>query len=431
MPEDTPDNLNQNSLVEPAAPLATISSDANSQQPYDTTSPATVNGSNYQPTSTNNTPILKNNKKPVLLAAVVVGLLVLVGGTAAAYYGAILPNKPENVLKRAISNTAQETKTRFEGKLNYESTDEKATVKAVNVTFKGEADTQASKFGSTFDITASGAKLPVELRSVDKSLFIKIGDLGSVKGLAQTIAPEYGLIVDEVNKKVANQWIEVDETLLKQAKADCALNTSFALTQSDMELLQKRYQQVPFASIKSNTPDNVNGRSATKYEISVDDNKGAEFIKGLDELSVVKKIKQCNQGKQNTDPTKSLADNDTTPVTLWVDKANKQIVKIASQSTKQNEEKDKIKASFEITMQYGQAQVVKPEGAKPFLEVFGEFSQLFGAGGLGQNSNAQDQPGLSQSLNSSNVEGVSPECLRAIQDYSNSGGTKPIPANCL
>jgi len=429
MPEDTPDNLNQNNPVEPATPVATTSSDANSQQPYNTATPATVSGSNYEPTS-NNTPIPKNNKKLVLLAAVVAGLLVLVGGTAAAYYGAILPNKPENILKRAISNTAQETKTKFEGKLNYESTDEKATVKAVNVTFKGEADTQANKVGLTFDITASGAKLPVELRSVDKSLFIKIGDLGSVKGLAQTIAPEYGLIVDEVNKKVANQWIEIDETLLKQAKADCALNTSFALTQSDMELLQKRYQQVPFASIKSNTPDNVNGRSAIKYEISVDDNKGAEFIKGLQELSVVKKIKECNQGKQVTDPTKSLADNDTTPVTLWVDKANTQIVKVASQSTKQDEEKEKMKASFEITMQYGQAQVVKPEGAKPFLEVFGEFSQLFGAG-LGQNLGSAPQSGTGPSANASDVPGITPECLRAIQDYSNSGGTKPIPANCL
>ncbi len=58
------------------------------------------------------------------------------------------------------------------------------------------------------------------------------------------------------------------------------------LTKADMELLQKRYQQVPFASIKSNTADTVNGSAAIKYEISVNDNKGAEYIKGLNELSV-------------------------------------------------------------------------------------------------------------------------------------------------
>ncbi|HUP26531.1 MAG TPA: hypothetical protein VM124_02715, partial [Candidatus Limnocylindrales bacterium] len=251
----------------------------------------------------------KNRKKVGLLVAAVAAVLVVIGGSAAAYYAVVVPNKPENVLKKAINNTALQKKTKFDGKLNYESTDPAAEVKAVNVTFNGAADTEANNFSSAFEVTASGAKLPIEIRHVDKSIFFKIGDLASVKGLAQTAAPEYGVVVDELNKKVANQWIEVDETLLKQANADCALNTSFALTQEDMDILQKRFQQVPFASVKSTSDDKVNGKSAIKYEIEIDDNKGAEYIKGLDELPLVKKIKECNPNKQGgSADTSSLAD---------------------------------------------------------------------------------------------------------------------------
>lgn len=377
---------------------------------------------------------LMGNKKLVLLAAVTAGLLVVAGGSAAAYYGVVAPSKPENILKKAVSNTALQTKTKFDGKFAYETTDAKATIKAVNVTFKGDADTQASKFGSAVEINASGAKLPVEIRIIDKSIFVKIGDLASVKGLAQTVAPEYGAIVDAVNEKIANQWIEADETLLKQAKANCALAVSLVLTKDDIELLQKRYQQVAFATIKNNTNDTVNGHSAFKYDIAIDDNKGVEYLKGLNDLSLVKKIKECNSDSSAMNTTNGLADNGTTPLTLWVDKASKQIIKIASQSSKQDEQNGKIKTAFEVTMQYGQAQVVRPDGAKPFLEVFGEFSQLFGglSSSLGpqkpgqKNSTAQDMP-----RGNSTVSGVTPECLVAIQAYANSNGTTPIPSNCL
>ncbi len=375
----------------------------------------------------------KNSRKLKLLAALVAALLVVVGGSAAAYYAVVVPNKPENVLKKAISNTALQKKAKFDGKISYESTDPAASLKAVNVTFNGAADTDANNFGTAFEITASGAKLPIEVRHVDKSVFFKIGDLGSIKGLAQAAAPEYGTVVDTLNKKIANQWVEVDETLLKQANADCALNTSFALSQEDIDILQKRFDQVPFASVKSTSDDTVNGHSAIKYEINIDDNKGAEYVKGLDELPLVKKIKQCNPSSQQsaTDTTKSLADNDITPLTLWVDKDSKQIVKLAGQSTKQDETKDKFKATFEVTLQYGQASVTKPDGAKPFMEVFGDLSQLFGS--LGQNTDtsiSSSQLGHGTGAEG-NVEGVSPECLKAIQDYANSSGTKPIPQNCL
>lgn len=321
-----------------------------------------------------------------IIPAVVLGVLLLTAGSAAGYFGIIVPNKPENVLKASFENTALQKKAKFEGKFSFESTDPDAEIKAVNVDFKGQGDTEKSAFQSEFTVTASGVSLPFELRSVEKSVFIKVGDLSTIKSLATASAPEYGMIIDAVNEKLANQWIEIDETLLKQAGAECTLNTSLALTKADIELLQNRYKDIPFATVKNTTSDTVNGRAAYKYEIDFDDNKAAEFAKGLDELSVVKKLKECSKDDEALD-TDELADDDITPMTIWVDKATKTLSKFAMYSTKQDEEKENMKGSLEMTFEFGQAEVTKPEGAKPAMEIIGELQALIlGGAGLDQGS---------------------------------------------
>lgn len=324
-----------------------------------------------------------------VIPAVVIGALLITAGSAAGYFGIIVPNKPENVLKTAIEKTALQTKTKFEGKFTYESTDPNAQLKAMNITFKGQGDTEKSAFQSEFNITASGVSLPFEVRSVEKSLFFKVGDLSTIKSLATGSAPQYGQIIDAVNDKLANQWIEIDETLMKQAGADCALNTSLALTKADVELMQKRYQEVPFVAVKSTSSEAVNGRAAYKYEMELDDNKGAEYIKGLEELSVIKKLKECSKETDALD-TEELADDDITPITLWVDKGTKTISKFVMNSTKQDEEKSNLKGSFEMTFTFGEAEVTKPEGARPAMEIIGELQAML-MGGVGAGGSFEGQ----------------------------------------
>lgn len=362
-------------------------------QPTEATTPAVT-----QPTVPADTPAVQSqntlpNKggkklfgKLGIIPAVILGAVLLVAGSAAGYFGVIVPNKPENILKASIENTALQKKSKFEGKFTFESTDPTAEIKAVNVEFKGQGDTEKNAFQSEFSVTASGVSLPFEVRSVDKSIFIKVGDLSTIKSLATASAPEYGLIIDAVNDKLANQWIEIDETLLKQAGAECTLNTSFALTKADVELLQKRYQEVPFATVKNTTSDTVNGRAAYKYEIDFDDNKAADYIKGLEELSVVKKLKECSGDTEALD-TEELADDDITPMTIWVDKGTKTLSKFAMNSTKQDEEKENFKGTFEMTFEFGQADISKPEGAKPAMEIIGELQALLlGGAGFDQES---------------------------------------------
>lgn len=420
MPEDGQNNQNPVENQEVSSnPNPVVAPAVTSAEPAATDVPLSTPASQPQNPQTFTPKQPGNRKKLGFLAAVVIGVIVLLGGSAAAYYGLVVANKPENVLKKAFDNISTQHKAKFDGKFTYESTDEKAVLKAVNVAFNGAADADTNAFQSAIEVTASGVKVPFELRHVDKSLFFKVGDLSSVKGLAQSAAPQYAGIVDAVNQKIANQWIEVDETLLKQAKSDCILNSSFMLTKEDVELLQKRYKEVPFAKVAKTSDDKVNGRAAIKYEIEIDDNKGAEYAKGLQELSLVKKLKQCYPEETSAagSDTSSLADNDITPLILWVDKGSKQIVKLAGHSTKQDEEKDKLKADFEVTLQYGSVSIDKPADAKPFMQIFGDITELF-SGGIDTL-----QPG---------GDGTTPaHCTQDFLEYQRSNGTKPIPADCF
>jgi len=328
----------------------------------------------------------KSGKKWRLFAFVGLGLAVLLGGSAAAYYGIIVPNRPENVLKQAFINTLQERQITFDGKASFESTEENTFIKAADITAKGQTDSDKKASQAEVQVTVSGVKLPFEMRYVDKNLYFRIGDLSTIKGLIAGFDPEYANSLDPVLGKISNQWVEIDNTLLKQAKADCVLDTSFSLTKEDIQLLSDAYDKQPFATIQKSSSDTVNGKTALKYELELDDNKGAEFAKGLKDTSLFKKLQECSNSSESFD-TKELADNDKTPLTLWIDKGTKRIVKLSGHTTPQDEQKDHTKGTIEVILGYGGVNITKPDNAKPLMEVFSEFAPLFQ--GLDKNLTSQ------------------------------------------
>lgn len=370
--EPTTPNLNEPSTTSPPEP--TPAAETPLTQP--TVSQAPVSAGIVPAQSVVTGSSLAKPRKRFSLALVAVLVLALVGGGgAAAYYGVIVPNKPENVLRTAVANTLQQKKTKFDAKLTYESTEKSAMVKAVNVTMNGQADMDAKAFQANVEVTASGATVPLEVRSLDKTVYLKFGSLKSLSGLVRTGSPEYAVYIDSIGKKVENQWMSIDETLMKQTGSQCALDASYGLTPEDIELIMDQYSKTPFATVRSQTAETLNGRNTLKYVVDLDGKKAAEYGKSLSELSFVKKLKEC----ENTADTTKVEDSEDGTVTIWVDKATKTVAKLATTSSPAQEAKEKAKASFEITMQYGQAEVSKPEGARPIMEVFGDLEGVLGA----------------------------------------------------
>lgn len=314
-------------------------------------------------------------RKRFSLALIAVLVLALLGGGgAAAYFGVVVPNKPENILKAAVSNTLKQKKTKFDGKLSFESTEKSASIKAVNVTINGQADLEANALQSNIEVTASGVNVPLEVRSLDKTLYLKLGSLKSLSALTAG-SPEYAAYVNEIAKRVENQWLEIDETLLKQMESECVLDVSYNLTQEDINLILNQYKNHPFGTIKSKSSEKVGDRNAIKFEIAIDGKKSVEYADSLSELSIVKKLKECDKSGVST----KTEDTENGVITLWVDKSTKTVIKIATQTTPEQEAKEKAKASLEVTFRYGQAEVTKPEGAKPIMEVFGDLNGVLGA----------------------------------------------------
>ncbi len=374
--------------IEPPAPA--------NNSPADTTPPGMVSSSGRPLFSADQTPAMNGanskgnrvNKKVFAIAiGVLAGILLIGGGFAAAYYGVIVPNKPENVLKQALVNTAKEKNMALDGRYEMSSIDtsKEDAIPAVKLAFDGKTNVEQKQSELKLNITVSGVSLPVDARLIDGVAYIKVGDLSTISPLLSGYAPSAGFdaatvkpLIDDVSGLLSNQWIEFDSTLLDQAGASCVVDSSFTLTNKDITLLEDQFTKNPFAKIDSHSDDTVDGKSAIKYQISIDDDKLAEFGKDkkLEQLSFIKTLKECPGTKDSS--VSSIAgpgDGDITPLTIWVDKDTKRIAKLAGQSTKQDAEKSNLKASFSATVSYKKISVSKPENAKPAMQVWGELQQ--------------------------------------------------------
>ena len=145
------------------------------------------------------------NQKTRILALIAIGVALLAGSAAAAYYGIVVPNKPENVLKSAITNTLSQKQISAKGVVDIENTD--ASSGAYTLKFESQANAAAKTFAMQMELTTSGVKLPLEARYVDTNIYVKVGDLGTIKSLALAYAPNMGQFVDTLSQKLNNKLI--------------------------------------------------------------------------------------------------------------------------------------------------------------------------------------------------------------------------------
>jgi hypothetical protein len=324
----------------------------------------------------------KRNKLKILLL-VLLGVAILGGGSAAAYFGVVVPNKPENVLKAAVKNTLQQknvtSKVTFDGK-------------ADSVAYKGTVTARSNQekkaLGLEASVTVTGFTFTGEARYVDGSAFVKVGDLSNITNLIGAANADYATLTKELNAKVTNQWFEIDSTLLKEANLDCALSSQITLSDADYQILADAYTKNPFISISNTSKDTVNGRAATKFQLVLDGNKADAYGPTFEKTSLFKKLNECfkassasraNDGvdKDITNSIKSATgESEKVPFTLWVDKKTKTISRFVAQSTPE-EEKSGASGKFDITFDYSPVTVDKPSGSKPITSLISEVMQMY------------------------------------------------------
>ena len=376
---EAPEVVTSNSM--PAvAPAATV------KPPEPVNSPAVPVSSTPPPVSAKRSII-----KPLIIVAAAVVLLAAAAGVA--YAAVIVPNKPANVLTAALENSLQAKQVSYKGSINLESDGNSS-----KVAISGSQDNTKHASDLNLEVTTTGVTVAVEGRLVDKNLYVKLGDLTSVNSLLSLYAgSEATKLTSVLNEQVANKWIVVDSTLLDQAGGSCALNANLSLTRADVNILEQQYKQYPFAIIQSNAGDVINGKNVTKYQLSIDDDKAAVYGDGLAHLSFVKALEACSKTAA-TSTTKSIGDHDKTPLTIWVDKATKQVVQIASQSTAQDANNG-TKGSGQITFDYAPVSITAPSGAIPALQVLVKLEKALGLPTNGVNNT--DFTGLLSGLGAS------------------------------
>jgi hypothetical protein len=319
-------------------------------------------------------PASRRSLKPLLIALVAV--LIIGGGSAAAYFGVIVPNKPANVLKTAFINSIQQTQV---------STSGTAETTGFKAAFTTAANTSTKSVDVTLNLTFSGATFPVEGRLIGHNFYFKVGDLTTITSLLQAYSPNAGTIAQTLNSQVANKWIVVDSTIIdQQPSLKCVLDTSWTLNKADINLLESQYGQHAFTTIQSTSSDTVNGKSAEKFVLSLDDNKSTDFAKGLNNLSIIKALNSCSGSSAGATSLIAPSDHKTTPLTVWVDKGTKRIVQIGASNKN---------GSTTIKLSYAPVSITAPSNPEPVLQLLGALesatggntglSQLFGGSSTG------------------------------------------------
>ncbi len=305
------------------------------------------------------------------LAAYIGGAVLVVGGIgAAAYYGIVVPNKPENVLKSSVKNLLEADQSSGSGKATMSGKD----IPGITVGYSLQTDKTKPAAAGKVDASVSGVNIPFEFVVIDKSAYLKVGDLTTLKGLASGFAgPEAGKMVDKVASSVSNKWIEFDESLIKTvSKNECDVLGS-TISQDELNQIMDIYEKNSFVTIKSTSQDTVDGKKLTKYDLGLDKNTANSFANDLKQVDIFKKLEKCGGGSGGEAQKEADQFNGTTELSVWVDKGAKKIEKIAF---KVSDSEATLDADYVFNDK--QVSIQKPENSVPAMQVITELQPLLG-----------------------------------------------------
>jgi hypothetical protein len=354
-----------NAPIAPGAPVAaTVSNPA-----FPAASVAPLPPPNTPPTPS------KGHRLKALLI-VLAGLVVLGGGSAAAYFAVVVPNKPANVLKTAVLNSINQNSVSYIGTVNlaYKGSSNSASTQSYQLSLSGSKNTSEKASDATVGFEGYGIKFSLEARLADQNLYLKTGDLSTLAALAGSFVPSIAPAATTISKDVSNQWFEVDSSLLNAAGVGCYINNAdMTLSQADLNLISSDYTAHGFVNILKTANGTANGQPAEEFVVSIDDDKAAGFVSGLGQLSTFKSLDSCKKGTSAA-VNKSLAslkgDNKQIPLTLWVSKASKQVIRVSFTETAQEIAQTHTTGTAVVNLGYNNVSIPAPANAESVLQLY-------------------------------------------------------------
>lgn len=329
-------------------------------------------------------------KKKGLLIGLLIGLLVIVlgGSAAAAYFGVVVPNKPENVLKTALANSFAADNITSEHFTGSVSVTEKKNNQTVSGDFSGSANTDGA-FEIKANVDAIVTKVTMDMRSVDgKSMYVKVGGLEGLPELMNASGDDMAMLYAPIVAGLNEQWIEINESILSQMGVS---STSFKMTDADRQKMAQAYADHQFMVFKEQLKsEKIASTDSYHYKVVIDKTQLNDFIKALKDA----KLDSLKLTQNDVDRMRAAlkeVDFNKYPVDLWVSKADKMINQI-----KFIYSDNEAAMSFRLTVtDYNKPVTVeKPAGAKSLLQII---SQLFG-GSMDSSTFMQELEGSGISL---------------------------------
>ncbi len=312
----------------------------------------------------------KRGRKSLLMVLVTAAVVLLLSGGAAASYYYYVSNKPDSILKQALANSLDPEKIKtvhYSASLTAGDSDF-----TVNSNFKIAVDGQKGAFDLSGSADALVTTIKFDARSTDgKNYYVKLGGLDGLSelmgstGMTESFAPLITLIND--------QWIEINESLIKQASKEAKVST--VLSETDKRKIGEAYMKYPFLVVKEVLPtETIKSQASYHYKVAIDPAMLKTFITALKEagLDVYKPDQQAIDAANKVIDEAKL---DKYPFEVWIAKDSKMFTQYRLEFTDASKAKTDAKLTVES---YNQpVNVQKPADAKSVLEIIGEFSKLF------------------------------------------------------
>ena len=302
-------------------------------------------------------------RKVALICAVIV---VLLGASAAAFVTLYLPNQPWYMLDTALKDTMSQTNftANMTGVINPSG--------GSGLVLNANSQIAVNLVSKSIDLKVTpqiaGSNIPVEFRVVNDNLYVN-ADLSGANSLVALAGSTYASIFQDIASALSNRWIVFNSSLLDQSKdLRCLLNSSWVLSSSDSNYLVNSYLKKPFFSVTSATSDTVSGVPSEKLNVLMNDNEAASYLNGLSNLQAAKQYASCTGSHKNFN-TKILANNQSIPFTIWINKSNHLINKLQITISGALAKTAGFAGTITTTINYAPVTVKTPAQAVSFMQL--------------------------------------------------------------